>query len=122
MDQRQYSSLMGVLKDVADPRKARGKQLGSRFILGVSAAALLRQHRSAVAIAQWGWEHADLLRTVVQPARGRVPSESTTRRALQRVDVVTVAPMYRIRWEHASNLMLRSSPFTSRTSRQSARR
>ncbi len=51
MDQRQYSSLMAVLKDVADPRKARGKQLEWDFIWGVIASALLSQQRGAAAIA-----------------------------------------------------------------------
>ncbi len=51
MDQPQYSSLMRVLAGVPDPRKARGKQLEWRFILGVIASALASQQRGAAAIA-----------------------------------------------------------------------
>jgi predicted transposase YbfD/YdcC len=90
MDAPQYISLLAALKLVPDPRNARGKQLEWDFILGVIAAALLCQQRGAAAIAQWAWEHRRLLVATFQPLRGRVPSESTIRRALQRVDVVTL--------------------------------
>ena len=87
MDQPQYSKLMPVLETLPDPRKARGKQLEWRFIWAVIAAALLCQHRSAAAIAQWAQEHTTTLLAAFQPRHGRVPSEATIRRALQRVDV-----------------------------------
>ncbi len=87
MDQPQYSNLMAVLAEVPDPRKARGKQLEWWLILGVIAVALLSQQQGGAAIAQWVKEHAATLVAAFRPARGRVPSESTLRRALQRVDV-----------------------------------
>lgn len=90
MDQPQYSNLMMVFADVPDPRKARGKQLEWSFILGVIAAAMLSQQRGGAAIAQWAKEHAALLLAAFRPARARVPSESTLRRALQRVDVLAL--------------------------------
>ena len=90
MDHPQYSKLLPILATIPDPRKPRGKQLEWRFIWGVIAAALLCQHRSAAAIAQWAYEHTDQLLRTFQPTRGRVPSESTIRRALQRVNAVAV--------------------------------
>lgn len=90
MDQLQYSSLMALLAHVPDPRQARGKQLEWSFIWGVIVSALLSQQRSATAIAQWASCHAPTLVAAFRPARGRVPSESTIRRALQRVDVVAL--------------------------------
>ena len=90
MDQREYSSLMGALQHVADPRKARGKQLEWPFIWGVIASGLLSQQRGAAAIAQWATRQAATLLAAFRPAAGRVPSESTIRRALQRVDVAAL--------------------------------
>jgi predicted transposase YbfD/YdcC len=90
MDQPQYSSLMARLANVPDPRKARGRQLEWSFIWGVIVSALLSQHRSPAAMAQWARSHATTLVAAFRPRHRRVPSESTIRRALQRVDVVAL--------------------------------
>jgi predicted transposase YbfD/YdcC len=90
MDQPQYSSLMALLKGLADPRKARGKQLEWDFIWGIIASALLSNQRGAAAIAQWAQRHATPLLKAFRPAKHRVPSEATLRRALQRVDVAAL--------------------------------
>jgi predicted transposase YbfD/YdcC len=76
------------LSAVPDPRQARGKQLEWPFILGVIATAILSHQRSISAIAQWVQHHAATLVARFQPARGRVPSEATLRRALRHVDIV----------------------------------
>lgn len=87
MDQIQYSTLLSVLEDVPDPRQARGKQLEWSFILGIIATAILSHQQAISAIAQWTQQHATALVATFQPARGRVPSEATLRRALRHVDV-----------------------------------
>jgi len=87
MDQRQYITVMQVLSTIPDPRKARGKQLEWSFILGVIASAIVSHQRSISAMAQWATHHATALVAAFQPARGRVPSEATLRRALRQVDV-----------------------------------
>ncbi len=110
MDPSQYNKLMPVLETIPDPRKARGKQLEWRFIWGVIAAALLCQHRSAAAIAQWASEHTNHLLAALHPAHGRVPSESTIRRARQRVDVVAVERQL-LQVEHLDHLPPPSEPF-----------
>jgi predicted transposase YbfD/YdcC len=90
MDQPQYSSLLAALAQVPDPRHARGKQLEWLVILGVIASAMLSGQRGVAAIAQWAQrQHRPLLRAL-RPARGRLPSESTLRRALQRLDVTAL--------------------------------
>lgn len=87
MDQREYNKLVAALQHVPDPRRARGKQLEWIMILGVIASALVCQHRSVAAIAQWVHQQQALLVAAFQPARCRVPSEATIRRALRQVDV-----------------------------------
>jgi predicted transposase YbfD/YdcC len=87
MDQPQYSSLLAALTQVPDPRRARGKQLEWPMILGVIATALLSGQRGVAAIAHWVQRQHRPLLAAFQPARGRLPSESTLRRALQHVDV-----------------------------------
>lgn len=90
MDQPQYTKIMAVVAEVPDPRQARGKQLEWPFIWGVIVSALLSQQRTPAAIGQWAQRQATALLAAFQPARGRVPSESTIRRALQRVDVAAL--------------------------------
>jgi predicted transposase YbfD/YdcC len=75
---------------VPDPRKARGKQLEWPFLWGVIASALLSNHRTATAIAQWATQQAALLLAAFRPARGRIPSESTIRRTLRQVDITAL--------------------------------
>jgi len=87
MDQPQYSTLLGALAAVPDPRQARGKRLEWTLILGVIASAVLSQQRSAAAITHWVQSHAPLLLLAFQPRRGRVPSAATIRRALRHIDV-----------------------------------
>ena len=87
MDQPQYSTLLAALAAVPDPRAARGKQLEWPMILGVIACALLCQQRSITAIADWVQHQQALLLTAFHPARQRLPSEATIRRALRAVDV-----------------------------------
>lgn len=104
MDHPQYSTLWEALSAVPDPRKARGKQLEWSFILGVIATALLSHQRAISAIAQWTQHHAATLVATFQPARGRVPSEATLRRALRHVDIVQL--------EHQLMLLTASMPLT----------
>ncbi len=90
MDQPQYTKLMALVAALPDPRHARGKQLEWPFIWGVMLTAMLSQYRTPTAIAQWAKHHASALLAAFRPARRRVPSESTIRRALQRVDVAAL--------------------------------
>ncbi len=90
MDQPQYSNLLTGVHAVPDPRQARGKQFEWPFLWGVIASALLSNHRTATAIAQWATQQAALLLAAFRPARGRIPSESTIRRTLRQVDITAL--------------------------------
>jgi len=87
MDAREYSSLVEALRDVPDPRKARGKRHAWPLVLTLLGAALLSGQQGVRAIGQWVRERAEDLRALLRPARGRLPSTSTLRRALRAVDL-----------------------------------
>jgi predicted transposase YbfD/YdcC len=53
-------------------------------------SAMRRERRTPTAIAQWAQRQAATLVRTFRPAHGRVPSEATIRRALQRVDVTAL--------------------------------
>jgi predicted transposase YbfD/YdcC len=90
MDQPKYSSLMALLTELPDYRKARGKQLEWDFLWGVIATAMLSHQRGAAAIAHWAACQASTLLAAFHPVKQRIPSEATIRRALQRVDLTAL--------------------------------
>jgi predicted transposase YbfD/YdcC len=77
--------LLGVLARVADPRHRRGVRHRLAVILGLAVCAVLAGARSFTAIAEWAADaDQDTLRAL--GVNGAVPSESTFRRVLQRLD------------------------------------
>jgi len=77
--------LLGVLARVADPRHRRGVRHRLTGILGLALCAVVAGARSFTAIAGWAAD-ADGQTLQVLGVRGAVPSESTFRRTLQRLD------------------------------------
>lgn len=90
MDEPQYSTLLEALSAVPDPRKARGKQYSWVLLLTLVSSALASGERSGHGIATWVVEHRAALVVWLCPERGRLPSESTLRRALRQVDVAAL--------------------------------
>jgi predicted transposase YbfD/YdcC len=77
--------LLGVLARVADPRRRRGVRHRLMVILGLALCAVVAGARSFTAIAEWAAD-ADQHTLKALGVTGRVPSESTFRRTLQRLD------------------------------------
>lgn len=90
MDEPQYSTLLEALSAVPDPRKARGKQFTWILLLTLVSSALGSGERNGHGIATWVAEHTSTLLVWLRPERGRLPSESTLRRALRQVDVAAL--------------------------------
>ena len=79
------AGLLAVLAKVADPRHRRGVRHRLLVILGLAVCAVLAGARSFTAIAEWAAD-ADEQTLARLGVTGCVPSESTFRRALQRLD------------------------------------
>ena len=77
--------LLGVLARVADPRHPRGVRYRLAGIVGLALCAVVAGARSFTAIAEWAAD-ADGQTLRMLGVTGRVPSESTFRRTLQRLD------------------------------------
>jgi predicted transposase YbfD/YdcC len=77
--------LLAVLRQVADPRKPRGVRHALGCVLALAACAVLAGARSFVAIAEWAADTDAATLSEVGATRG-VPSESTFRRTLQKLD------------------------------------
>lgn len=79
------SGLLAMLGRVADPRHRRGVRHRLAVILGLAVCAVLAGARSFTAIAEWAAD-ADAPTLARLGVTGVVPSESTFRRTLQRLD------------------------------------
>jgi DDE_Tnp_1-associated len=77
--------LLAMLARVADPRCRRGVRYRLAVILGLAVCAVLAGARSFTAIAEWA-AGADQDTLQGPGVTGAVPSESTFRRILQRLD------------------------------------
>ena len=77
--------LLAVLAKVTDPRHRRGVRHRLAVILGLAVCAVLAGARSFTAIAEWAAD-ADAQTLAELGVTGAVPSESTFRRTLQRLD------------------------------------
>ena len=77
--------LLAMLARVADPRHRRGVRYRLAVILGLAVCAVLAGARSFTAIAEWAAD-ADQGTLRRLGLTGTVPSESTFRRTLQRLD------------------------------------
>jgi predicted transposase YbfD/YdcC len=77
--------LLGLLARVADPRRRRGVRHRLAGILGLALCAVVAGARSFTAIAEWAAD-ADGQTLRMLGITGAVPSESTFRRTLQRLD------------------------------------
>jgi predicted transposase YbfD/YdcC len=76
--------LLEALARVPDPRKPRGIRHGLPGVLAVALAAVVAGARSFVAIAEWAADATPQARSQLGVA-GKVASESTIRRCLQRL-------------------------------------
>jgi predicted transposase YbfD/YdcC len=82
---KERAGLLGMLARVADPRHRRGVRHRLAVILGLALCAVVAGARSFTAIAEWAAD-ADGQTLSMLGVRGVVPSESTFRRTLQRLN------------------------------------
>jgi predicted transposase YbfD/YdcC len=82
---RDGTTVLSVLAAVADPRARRGVRHRLAVILALAVCAVLAGARSFTAIAEWAADSDEATRAGLG-ITGVVPSESTIRRTLQRLD------------------------------------
>jgi predicted transposase YbfD/YdcC len=79
-------SLLAAFAHLPDPRRARSVTYALPALLALAVAAILSNHLSVLAIAEWGARQSpDLLRTLGCPT-GRTPCQSTLQRLFSKLD------------------------------------
>src|SRR5664279_4387058 len=79
------AALLAALQQVPDPRKPRGLRHGLPVILSIAVCAVVAGARSFVAIAEWAAQ-ASPAAVAKLGVTGEVPSESTIRRTINKID------------------------------------
>lgn len=79
-------SLVRVFERVPDPRRRQGRRFSLAAILALCTAAMLANHRSVLAIAEWGADQTLQVRVALGFRDGKTPHQSTLSRVLARLD------------------------------------
>ena len=80
------TSLATAFAAVPDPRRAASVVYPLAAILALAVAALLANHRSVLAIAEWGARQEPALLAALGFADGRTPCQSTLQRLFRQLD------------------------------------
>jgi predicted transposase YbfD/YdcC len=80
------SSLAAALAQVPDPRRAASVVYPLPAILAMAVAAILANHRSVLAMAEWGARQEGAMLAVLGFPDGRTPCQSTLQRLFRHLD------------------------------------
>lgn len=84
------ATLLPLLATVLDPRWAQGRRFPLVAVLALALAAILANHHSELAIAEWGaTQSPDVLRALGFP-QGKTPHQTTLQRLFR---ALTPAPL-----------------------------
>jgi hypothetical protein len=86
-----YPHLQAAFATVPDPRRAQGRRFSLAAILTLAVAALLANHASEQAIAEWGADQDVPTKRALGFAKGVTPHQSTIQRLFRRLDPLAVA-------------------------------
>jgi hypothetical protein len=95
-------SLVDAFAAVAYPRARQGRRFTLAALLTLALSAMLANHLSPLAIAQWGAEQDDARKRAMGFPKGMTPHQSTFARLFRRLDpAVLSAALARHRAAHA---------------------
>lgn len=84
-------TLTAAFAQVPDPRRRQGTRYPLAAILTLAVAAILCNHGSLLAIAEWGAAQSRSLQHALGFPNGRTPHVSTLQRLFQRLDPAALA-------------------------------
>ena len=85
------SDIQAAFTHVPDPRRRQGTRFPLPAVLTLAVAAILANHCSLLAIAEWGAAQSDAIKRALGFAKGRTPHSSTLQRLFRRLDPDSLA-------------------------------
>jgi predicted transposase YbfD/YdcC len=85
------SSLLQAFSSIPDPRRRQGTRYPLPAVLSLAVAAILSNHLSLLAIAEWGHDLSPDLKRALGFPKNRTPHVSTLQRLFQRLDPPALA-------------------------------
>jgi predicted transposase YbfD/YdcC len=85
------SDLVAAFATLPDPRRAQGKRFPLAAILALAVVALLSNHLSVLAIAQWGNRQSRDILVALGFTQGVTPHQSTLQRLFRKLDPLPLA-------------------------------
>ena len=85
------SELVAAFARVPDPRRRQGRRFPLAALLALVLVALLANHLSLLAIAQWGKRQSPAVLVALGFADGRTPHQSTLHRLFRHLDPLPLA-------------------------------
>ncbi len=85
------ASLHDAFAQVPDPRRGQGRRFSLPAILTLAVAAILANHRSEQAIAEWGADQSAEVKRALGFPKGVTPHQSTIQRLFRRLDPAPLA-------------------------------
>jgi predicted transposase YbfD/YdcC len=89
-----------ALAQVKDPRRKQGQRFTLTSILLLALAAILSNHVSELAIAQWGAGQSDEVKKALGFEKGRTPHQTTIERLFRRLNIEEVETAFRGLFRH----------------------
>ena len=85
------SNIQAAFAHIPDPRRRQGTRFPLPAILTLAVAAILANHCSLLAIAEWGAAQSDAIKRALGFPKGRTPHYSTLQRLFRRLDPARLA-------------------------------
>src|SRR6266699_7274182 len=89
-----------VSKQVKDPRRKQGQRFSLTSILLVALAAMLSNHLSELAIAQWGAGQSEEIKKALGFEKGVTPHQTTIQRLFRRLSAEEIETAFRQMFLH----------------------
>src|SRR5712692_5170133 len=90
-------------EQVKDPRRKQGKRFSITSILLLALAAMLSNHLSELAIAEWGAGQSDEIKQALGFKKGVTPHQTTIQRLFRRVSAEELETVFRHMFLHILN-------------------
>ena len=85
------TSLLAAFASMPDPRRAQGRRFALPAVLSLAVAAILSNHLSVLAIAEWGRAQRHEVLLALGFPTGVTPHQTTLQRLFRRLDPTAVA-------------------------------